>query len=228
MPIRLGTVAQGVAHGTSTVALLCGDLERARIELGLSYSDLGRAVGLSGEQAARICRGRSRSVSVVRLAALMAAVGRKLSCRSYPAGPPVRDAAHLALLSRLKARVDPSLSWRVEVPVVALAREPVTARSGYPDQRAWDVTVSGERWTFGVEAETRLGDMQSLLRRVGLKARDGRVEGVLLLVSETAHNRRILAADEVDLTPSFPGSARSTLHRLGRGLQPSASTVLVL
>ncbi len=228
MPIRLGIVAQGIAHGRSTVALLSGELERARIEVGLSYSDLGRAVGLSGEQAARICRGQSTSVSVVRLAALMAAVGRKLSCRSYPAGPPIRDAAHLALLSRLKARVDPTLSWHVEVPVVAEKSGPFTARSSSQDLRAWDATVSGDRWTFGVEAETRLGDMQSLTRRVALKARDGEVAGVLLLVNETAHNRRILAADEVDLTSSFPGSARTTLHRLGRGLQPSASTVLVL
>ena len=127
-----------------------------------------------------------------------------------------------------RSRVDPSLSWRVEVPVVARTGGPVIAGSGYPDLRAWDVTVSGDRWTFGVEAETRLGDIQSLIRRVALKARDGGVAGVLLLVNETAHNRRILAADEVDLAPSFPGSARTTLHHLGLGLQPSASTVLVL
>lgn len=208
---------------------LCRQLETARLEHAMSYADLGRSVGLSGQQMGRICRGRSASVSIVRMSALLAAAGMDLSSRAYPSGVPVRDAAHLALLARLRARVPDSLTWRVEVPVVARQETLDGLRASVAlDRRAWDAVIEGPGWRLGVEAETRLADVQSLERRVALKERDGEVTAVLLLVNDTAHNRRVLAQEDVALRKRFPGSARRSLRRISTAQAPEASTLMVL
>ena len=206
------------------MATLCREIDAARLEHGLGYADLGRAVNLSGEQVARICRGDSRNLTVVRAAMLCAAVGQDLSARTYPSGPPVRDAAHIALLGRLRARIGTRVRWLAEVPVAQTEPEP-----GRPiDRRAWDAVLIGPGWRVAVEAETRLSDIQSLLRRVALKQRDGGVAAVLLLVNDTAHNRRLVRDPTLGLREQFPGSARLALGRLadGRPLESNALVVL--
>lgn len=208
---------------------LCRQLETARLERAMSYADLGRSVGLTGQQVARICRGRSPSVSIVRMSALLAAVGMDLSSRAYPSGAPVRDTAHLALLARLRARVHDPLKWHLEVPVIARHQ----AVDGFPasgpiDRRAWDAVIEGPGWRLGVEAETRLVDVQSLERRIALKERDGDVTAVILLVNDTAHNRRVIAQEDAALRERFPGSARRALTRISNARAPAASTLLVL
>ena len=226
MSARRRQVDAGVARGRRLVVDLCRELDGARRAAGLSYSELGRAVGLSGDQVARICRSESRNVGVVRLATLLGAVGLELSARAFPAGPPIRDAAHVALLARLRARLSHTLHWQLEVPVVksagALAPVPST------DRRAWDAVVEGTSWSIGVEAETRLVDVQALYRRIALKRRDGTVDLVLLLVNATAHNRQVLHLEGTELRLQLAGSARMTLHALSSGLMPKADTVILL
>jgi transcriptional regulator with XRE-family HTH domain len=228
MPVRQGSAARGLARGRAIVSDLSRELEVARLGLGLSYADLGRGVGLSGQQVARICRGRSGSVAIVRMAGLLGAVGLDLAARAYPGGPPIRDAAHLALLSRLRARLATTLAWRAEVPVVASPAPVASGGRESLDRRAWDAVIEGRDWRVGVEAETRLFDIQALERRVALKQRDGAVTAVILLVNDTANNRRILGLDGPALRDRFPGSARATLHHLAGGLPPAANTLLVL
>src|SRR4051812_7522537 len=103
MPVRQNPADRGTARGRRIVIEMSRELEDARIASGLSYAHLGKAVGISGQQAARICRGRSPDVSIVRIAGLLAAAGLDLAARAYPAGPPIRDAAHVALLARFRA-----------------------------------------------------------------------------------------------------------------------------
>lgn len=226
-------VERGAARGRRIVAELCGETETVRSNCGLAYAELGRAVGLSGEQVARILRGQSPNVSLLQLAVLMAAVGLDLSARAYPAGPPVRDAAHLALLGRLRLRIGPSLTWRAEVPVVNAVPPSTVGAVGFAfgvgaDQRAWDATISGRGWTVGVEAETRIRDVQGVERRLSLKQRDGSVESVILLVGDSAHNRAVLSAADARLRQQLPASQRLTLRRLGLGQQPLGATIVVL
>ena len=82
MSARQTPAARGAARGRGIVADLCSEAEAARLEQGLSYADLGRAMHLSDEQVARICRGQSRNVSVLRIAQLLAVVGLDLSARA--------------------------------------------------------------------------------------------------------------------------------------------------
>jgi transcriptional regulator with XRE-family HTH domain len=226
MSARRRQVDLGLARGRRLVVDLCRELDEARRSLGLSYEELGRAVGLSGDQVGRICRAESPGIGLVRLAALLAAVGLELSARAFPAGPPIRDAAHIALLARLRARLSPALGWHVEVPVVAIAGPlgPGVRR----DMRAWDAVIDGKGWSVGVEAETRLGDLQALSRRIALKRRDGNVDVVVLLVNETTHNRRLLALEGVDIATEFTGTTRNTLRCLGEATRPRADALIVL
>lgn len=228
MPIRHSPVDRGLARGRTIVLDICRELEAARIAIGLSYEDLGGAVGLSGQQAARICRGQSAGVSIVRRAGLLAAVGLELSARAFPGGSPLRDAAHLALLDRFHVRVSGTIQWRVEAPVVRVSLAHAASQAGPYDRRAWDVLLEGPGWRVGVEAETRLGDIQALERRLSLKQRDGGVGAVILLVNDTAHNRRIISDDRARLRERFPGSARQAFHRLAAGLPPVADSLLTL
>ena len=166
MPVRQSAVDRGKARGHRFVVELSRELEDARTASGLSYAWLGKAVGISGQQAARICRGESPGASIVRIAGLLAAAGLDLSVsvRTYPAGPPVRDAAHLALLARFRARIAMSLIWRAEVPVLE-GPQGLAVGSGPPDRRAWDAVIEGPTWRVGVEAETPR-------RRAGARAPD--------------------------------------------------------
>jgi len=188
----------------------------------MSCAALGRALRLSGWQAARICRGQSPELSVVRLSQLCAVVGLDLAARSFPGALPVRDAGHGKLLRRVRARLGPTLAWSLEVPVVEMRV------SGSLDRRAWDATIGGPGWLLGVEAETRVRDVQALLRRIELKVRDGRVDGVLLVLSDTTNHRQLMREHESLLRDTFPGSPRQALRALRNGTLPPLRTALLL
>lgn len=228
MPVRQRRVDRGVARGRAIVFALCSELETGRVGAGLSFSDLGAAVGLSGQQAARICRGQSKDVSIVRLSGLLAAVGLDLSARAFPGGLPVRDAAHISLLARFRARIPATVAWHAESPVVGSTSSSHESSPGVLDRRAWDAVIEGAGWRVGVEAETGLSDLQALERRIALKQRDGDVVAVLLVVNDTAHNRRIVADAGARLREQFPGTAHMAFRLLAAGEPPAKNTILVL
>ena len=189
---------------------------------GLSQQAVARAIGVSRTHAGRIVRGDVEDIGLVRLAELLSVVGLELAARSFPAGPPIRDRAQLALLERLRARLHPSLGWRTEVPVVELATP------GEVDLRAWDAAIDGSGWSVRVEAETRLRDVQAVLRRVALKQRDSRSPTVVLLVAETATNRAAIRLADVAFREAFPVSTRAALLALGRGDRPPGDALVIL
>jgi hypothetical protein len=95
------------------------------------------------------------------------------------------------------------------------------------DLRAWDAVVECPEGQVAVEAETRLHDLQALQRRIALKQRDSRLV-VILLVNDTATNRRVLRAHREDLRPMFPLDGREVLGALRAGRRPTASELVVL
>ena len=193
------------------------EIRLARRERGLALVRVASAVGLSGSQAGRIERGLVRHVSVEALLGLAAAVGLDLSIRAFPAGSPVRDQAHLALLARLRGRLHASLRWESEVPL------PIPG-----DLRAWDAVVTGRGWRLGVEAETRPRDVQALERRLALKQRDGETPLVVLLLLDSHHNRRLVRTYADELGARFPAPGRRTLELLAAGARPEASSIVLL
>jgi hypothetical protein len=201
-----------------------GPVPRARDAIrasGLSYAAVGRAVGLSGDQVARVARGESRRVSLVQLSTLLATVGLAVSARTYPAGDPIRDRPQLALLGRLRTAIHPESPLQFEAPLVRSGR-----LDGRSDHRAWDAVVELGGQRVAIEAETRLGDIQATLRRLELKRRDGEVERLVLLLNDTVHNRRVVRAAWATLRTAFPGSARQALTALRAGTQIGADTIV--
>jgi hypothetical protein len=148
---------------------------------------------------------------------MAAAVGLEVSVRAFPGGEPLRDAPHAALVGALRPVLHIALRYRTEVPM---------PQPG--DRRAWDAVIAGPGWRFGVEAETRPTDLQALMRRVALKERDGAVDGVILLLSDTRHNRAIVRDHGDVLRAQFPLVGVAALAALREGRQPEGNAVILL
>jgi transcriptional regulator with XRE-family HTH domain len=177
---------------------------------------VARAIGISQGTYGRIERGEVREVGLARATLISAVLGAELSVRVFPGGPPVRDQAHAALITRFQHRVSPV--WR------ATHESPMPIAG---DRRAWDLRLEGSV-SIGVEAETRPTDLQALERAVHLKQRDSNVTRVILLVSDTERNRALLRAALPLLRPSFPLSTREVLQALREGRDPGADGLVVL
>lgn len=194
----------------------------ARVAAGLSLAFVGAAVGLSRSHLARIERAQVRYVGVRYLARIGAALGLDVRVRAYPGGDALRDAGHGRLGSRLRVRIHPGVRIRSErlLPDV-------------DDARAWDLWLDG--WPadpdgdgLPVELETRVSDYQALVRRLNRKMRDGRVSSVLLVVADTASNRRAIAAAGAQVGADFPVSARAALASLAAGECPAGSALIFI
>jgi hypothetical protein len=81
---------------------------------------------------------------------------------------------------------------------------------------------------IGVIAETRIRDLQALLRREQQKQLDSSVDLLILLVADTRHNRATLASATHLLAEIFPVSTRAVLSALGGGEAPTANGVVLL
>jgi transcriptional regulator with XRE-family HTH domain len=218
MGVRERRADLGSQRARAILVELGGELHRARLEHGLSQAAVAAAVGMSRSQVSRIENALVAEVPLSRLARLMAVVGLELSARAYPAGSPIHDRAHRALLERLRARASPAAVWRFEVPL---------GRPG--DLRAWDAVlrIAGRR--LAVEAETRPRDVQALQRRVSMKLRDDReVSGVLLLLADTRHNRSLLREHGEALRADLPLAGAEILRSLAAGRHPAGSGIVLV
>jgi hypothetical protein len=137
--------------------------------------------------------------------------------KSYPDGDPARDAAHLALGERFRRRLPPNATWRTEVPI------PIPG-----DHRAWDGVAGLRGRRAGSELETRLHDVQALERRLTLKQRDGDVDIVLLVVSDTTANRQFLEQHREQLRGLLPLDSRQVLDAFRRGAFPEKSGIVIV
>jgi transcriptional regulator with XRE-family HTH domain len=192
------------------------EIDLGRRNAGLSHDAVGAACHMSGSTIARTLAGEIARPDIRLLAEMAAAVGQELRLRAFPAGDPIRDGAQQRLLARFRARVSPGIRWRTEVPL------PLAG-----DLRAWDAMLNGSGWSAAVEAETVLDDLQALERRIALKRRDGAVDRVILVISDTARNRRALAAAPGAFA-DFDRAARNTLRALAAGIDPGRSAILLL
>lgn len=211
-PLDIGDRIADRAIGT-----LGDEIRRARRSAGLSQEAVANAAGVSHTTVSRIERGRAGDVRLRLLARLMAAVGLDLAARAYPGPDPIRDAAHAALLERLRARLGPGLRWQTEVPL------PLRG-----DLRAWDAVISSEGHRVGIECETRVEDVQALVRRIALKRRDGDVAAVIIVVADTNHNREVLSVAGGVIRAELPGDTRMTLRDLSAGRLPKSCALVLL
>ncbi len=162
-------------------------------------------------------RGAAKTVALEDLYRAAAAVGLVVRTDVFPGGEPLRDAPQLALLERFRVRLPDEAGWGTEVP--------------FPnpgDLRAWDALIRIAGVRIGLEAETRGRDSQSLQRKLALKRRDGNVDHVILLMSNTRHNRSFLRAAGDGFLRDFPVPGRVALARLEAGEDPGGSSIILL
>ncbi len=116
----------------------------ARVSAGLSQRELGRLVGVSHQTIGRIERAEVPSLALDRIVLLATMLGLDLQVGLHPSGSPARDAAHLALLARLRDRLGPGTRFRMEVPMPTAG-----------DLRSADGLILESEFDAMVEAETQ-------------------------------------------------------------------------
>jgi transcriptional regulator with XRE-family HTH domain len=208
---------RGSEIGLTALARIGRELREARRDRGLSLAAVALTAGISVAELSGIERGQSPMVPYLTLARCGAVVGLDLSSRLYPGAEPLRDAGHAALLAAFRSCLHRSVRWATEVPL------PIPG-----DLRAWDATVSGPDWMYGAEAETRPHDAQALNRRIRLKERDGRVDGVLLVLWDNKANRAFVQNAAVELGPTFPQSGHRAIELLRAGVDPGGNAIVFL
>jgi transcriptional regulator with XRE-family HTH domain len=218
MPGRETVAIIGARRSAALRQRLASELVAARLAAGASRRELARRVGVSEARIARAERGDSATLTVDLTARMAPVVGLQLAASLFSSGDPVRDRGHLALLARLRARIDPTLRWRVEVPI------PIAG-----DRRSGDAVIaaSGEAWDALVEAETRIDDVQLVERRSAAKQRDLGATRLILLLADTTHNRGTLRLHP-ELRDRFPIDTRVCLRRLHHGLDPGGDCLVIL
>jgi transcriptional regulator with XRE-family HTH domain len=217
MGSRERPVDVGSSRAREIVARLTGEFRNARLIAGLSQDDVAAALGISRSQYSRIERGRSVDLSIPMGCRVSAVLGLDLSVRTFPAGDPIRDTAHVALLERLRVLCHRSLVWRTEVPF------PIPG-----DLRAWDATIRGPSFRAAVEAETRFRDQQALDRRLSLKERDGDMDRLILLMLDSRSNREALRFHPEWIARRFPVPGTRALELLGAGVDPGGNALILL
>jgi transcriptional regulator with XRE-family HTH domain len=193
MPKRHRVEIDGERLARKLTTTLGDEIRVARTSAGLAQRDAAAAAGMSHAQLGRIERGALPRLTFDQACRAGMAVGLRYAGRMYADGDPVRDAGQLRLLERFVALLPTLARVDREVPL------PIPG-----DRRAWDALVALGGRRAGCEAETRLGDIQALERKLALKLRDGAVDLVLLVVSDTAHNREMLGLHRDALRSLLP------------------------
>lgn len=219
MATRERPIDRGRSRGLRALRDFAQEFHAARRASGLSQEAVARTSGVSRASIGRLERGTLSDLSIKRAAALAALVGLDLVVRAYPGSMSERDAAQLRLLQRMVHRCGPDWAWEFEVPLELGG-----------DQRAWDARATNRVTgaVFVVEAVTRVTDVQSLLRRIALKQRDAGDPRVILLLSDTRTNARVLSTRDDILSSAFPVRTRAAFRALDRGLDPGADAIVVL
>jgi transcriptional regulator with XRE-family HTH domain len=195
------------------------ELRNARQDLGLGQPELASALGYSQS---RLWRFESERVdaTIVQLSEIASVLGLELSIGLHQVGDPIRDAGQQALGRRFD--VIPAAAWRSTA-------ETLLPNPG--DRRSWDrllrLTTSPTRHLVGADLETRIRDIQALVRRTRERERDGGVDAILLVLSDSATNRSLVGQLKEALGSDYATQPRAILASLRQG-KPLPGSGLIL
>jgi transcriptional regulator with XRE-family HTH domain len=208
-------------RGNRRAKVMLGDLGRelrdVRRSLGLSQAAVARAAGISSSWLSRIERQEADEASLRLICVLASIVGLDLSARLFAGGAPLRDAGHHRVRERFRSLLPAGAPWATEVPLPRMG-----------DQRAWDALTRLWDVRVGIEVETRPTDLQAMERRTMLKARDGGVDRVVLVLADTRHNRQLLREAGESLRGSFALQGNAALAALTSSKDPGCNLLVLV
>jgi transcriptional regulator with XRE-family HTH domain len=215
MATRERPLDRGRRLGRQAAIRLIGELRQERIKADVSQRAMAGQLGWSQ---ARYWRFENATEAVLgEVSAVAAILGLELSSSLHRVNDALADRGQLALLARFRLILSPSIKVFTE----ALLPNP-------GDRRSWDMLLRIAAQIVGVEAETKVRDVQATVRKVRGRERDGGADELLIVLADTRANRatreELLAAlGERFATP--PRLLREAL-RHGRPL-PGSGVLLV-
>jgi len=214
-------VERGRRRGRLLTARAIDELRTARIVAGLTHAEIAHAIGVDRSIVTRLEHGAFEDLGIVRLSEIASVLGYEVSVGLHPIGDPLRDKEQLACARRFDALI--SNKWRVT---------DETLLPGAGEQRAWDKLLrladATPRHLVGVDIESRVWDVQAIVRRTRARERDGQVDHILIVLADTAHNRRIVDELRASLGPGYATGSRRLLRGLRVGERLAGSGVLLV
>lgn len=197
---------------------LVGELRLARQAAGVSQEALAKELGCAQSEVSRLERFEFGAVPLVRLSETASLLGLQLSAGLHPFGDAVRDAGQQRAAGRFVQHV--------AAPPYVIFREALLPLPG--DRRAWDLLLRLGTLRIGVEVETRIRDVQVLVRRIRERERDGGVDEIVIVLADTAHNRRTVGQLREALGPRYATRSGLILAALRAGAAlPGSGIILV-
>lgn len=216
--IRQTRLEPGRSRGRVVVRQLVTELVQARQSASVSQRALASLLGCSQSEISRLEHVvKVDNVSFVQVSEVAALLGLELGAGLHAAGEAIRDKGHQALIRRFRALLSPAYRVLAEVPLPTPG-----------DRRSWDLLLRLPAQLIGVEAETRIRDMQRLVRHVHMRERDGGVDAIILLLAATRTNRHLVDELQIALAPSYATSPKHLLRALRSGQPISGSGIVLL
>ncbi|MEP7158644.1 MAG: helix-turn-helix transcriptional regulator [Chloroflexota bacterium] len=212
---------RGARRGRMLIDRVVGEMRVAREAGNVSLEKLAAEIGSSRSAVSRLERLQAKDVGVVQLSEIASALGYELSIGVHPVGDPVRDKAQLAIGRRLGVLIGPA--WKV-------LNEVLLPDPG--DRRSWDKELqligSQPPYAVGVDIESRIRDVQALVRRTRERERDLRVHTILMVLGDSATNRRLVGQLVGALGDAYKTSPRAITKSLREGKPLPGSGVLLV
>jgi len=169
----------------------------------------------------RLEAGQVRELTVERVSEVASVLGFEISLGLHPIGDPIRDKGQLAVARRFQALL--SEEWEQTDEMLL---------PGEGEQRAWDklleLTGADPPYLVGVDIETRVRDIQALTRRTRGRERDGEVDAILIVLSDSATNRRLVDELRTSLGPAYATTPRAIFSALRSGQRLVRSGVVLV
>lgn len=221
MATRETRLLRGRRRGQVVLARTLNELNIARTSAGLSHTTLAAELQSSKSSVARLLGSELPDVGLLRLSEIASVLGYEISVQLYPIGDGLRDKGQIAVGKRFEAHV--AKAWRVT---------DETLLPGAGERRAWDKLLrlvgASPLYNVGVDIETRVSDVQALVRRMRGRERDGAVDQILIVLADTAHNRRVASELRDALGPDYASAPRSILRGLRSGERLVGSGVVLV
>lgn len=216
MATRETRLDRGRSHARQLTATLLSELRLTRRTAGISQAALGRLLGWPQSRFSEFERNK-RDPTIGEICEVGALLGLKPTIQLHPEEEPLRDRGQLKLIARFRALLSTTWHVMIEAPFPTLG-----------DLRSWDVLIRlGSTYRVGVEAETRIRDIQELVRRIRQRELHGGVDEILIILSDTTHNRRLVGELREALGERYAASPR-TLHAGLRTGSPLPGSGLIL